>query len=90
MLRVISSSLTLVRFGRPANLFRVAKKCVQNAVTVVLGAKASASRQPMKYGCMYTPNISSLIIYIYIKNSNNYDNNNNYNKNNILIIKIIY
>ena len=61
LLRAISSYLTLVCFGRPATLFRVAMKCVQNAVTVVLGAKASAARQPMKRGCIYTPNISSLV-----------------------------
>ena len=61
LLRAISSSFTLVCFGRPATLFRVAMKCVQNAVTVVLGAKASAARQPVKCGWIYTPNISSLV-----------------------------
>ena len=61
LLRAISSYLTLVCFGRPATLFRVAMKCVQNAVTVVLGAKDSDARQPMKCGCIYTPNISSLV-----------------------------
>jgi len=39
-------------------------KCVHNAVTVVLGAKASVARQPVKCGCMYTPNISYNSKYI--------------------------
>ena len=52
-------------------------KCVQNAVTVVLGAKASTTRQPMKCGCMYTPKIYKYI-YIYKYKYNNNNNNNNY------------
>ena len=35
-------------FWNSSYFFRVDMKCVQKAVTVVLGAKASATRQPMK------------------------------------------
>ena len=45
-----SWSLNNRYLGRPATLFRVVMKCVQNALTVVLGAKASATRQPVKCG----------------------------------------
>ena len=50
-----SSYLTLMYLGRPATLLTVARYYY----TVVLGAKASAARQPMKSGSMYTPNMSN-------------------------------
>ena len=53
----MSSSLTLVCLGRLATFFKVAMKCVQNAITVVLGAKVSVARQLVKFDCMYKPNI---------------------------------
>ena len=51
-------------------------KCVQNAITVILGAKTSVARQPIKCCYIYTPNMSNLVamsnmsvgnISIYIK-----------------------